>query len=142
MAICDSPGPGYSPWGNGHFWALELAYLLGWTKTILIGLDHKYTRKAARQGEMHTAEDSDADHFTPNYLPRGTKLIVGDLNLGEYSFSLARAAFKAAGRDVVDCAIHGACQVFRKGDLAMELADELPQSSPVPGCNGAGPQPK
>ncbi|MDN4520335.1 hypothetical protein QYF68_21285 [Mycolicibacterium austroafricanum] len=121
--------------GTVTFWALELAYLLGWTKTILIGMDHNYARQTLRQGEVQTAGHSDADHFTPNYLPKGAKFIVGDLAFSEYSFLLARAAFEAAGRDVVDCTIDGACQVFRKGDLATELEDELPRNPP-PGSGG------
>lgn len=119
------------------FWALELAYLLGWSKVIIIGLDHRYARQSARQGEMQTAGEAESDHFTPNYLPKGTKFIVNDLALSDYSFSLAKSAFEAAGRDVVDCTVDGNCQIFRKGELAAELAEMAPQGLPVPGRNGA-----
>lgn len=121
------------------FWALELAYLLGWTKTIIIGLDHRYASQAGKQGEVLIAGDSETDHFTPNYLPKGTKFLVNDLALSEYSFSLARAAFEAAGRDVVDCTVGGHCKVFRKGDLATELAEDRSRKSPAGGraCGGS-----
>lgn len=125
--------------GTVTFWALELAYLLGWTKTIIVGLDHRYAQQAVKQGGVRVAGQSDSDHFVPNYLPRGTKYIVNDLALSEYSFALAKAAFDIAGRDLVDCTVGGACEVFRKGDLAAELASDSIQSSSSPNGCDAGP---
>ena len=63
---------------------------------------------------------------------------MNDLALSEYSFALAKAAFNDAGRDLVDCTVGGACDIFRKGDLAVELAGDSAQCSPSPNGRDAG----
>ena len=105
--------------GTVTFWALQLAFHLGWRKVLIIGMDHRY-KGAGTPGSVQTAVGESGNHFAEGYIPAGTTVISGDMRANEYSYELARAAFEAHGREVVDCTEGGSCQVFRKSDLATE----------------------
>lgn len=115
--------PGYTI----TFLALQLAYHLGWTKALIIGMDHRYSQGGDPR-VIATTQGSDPNHFDPNYFGHGSKWKWPALHLNDYSYQLSRAAFEAAGRSVVDCTVNGACEVFAKGDFAHELAS--PPSAP------------
>lgn len=106
--------------GTVTFWALELAYHLGWSKALIIGMDHRYSTTKA-QGSLVSIGSEDSDHFVPSYFAAGMKVLAGDVRISEFSYALADAAFAEAGRAVIDCTVGGACPVFVKGDLAQEL---------------------
>ncbi|MBM7751588.1 hypothetical protein JOE53_000308 [Microbacterium laevaniformans] len=102
------------------FWALQGAYLLGWQKAVIIGMDHNHS-SAGAPSAYETTGQVDTNHFDPRYFPQGLSLRNPVLRGNEYSYALARAAWDRAGRDVVDCTIDGKCDIFRKSELAIEL---------------------
>jgi len=112
--------PGYTV----TFLALQLAYHLGWTKVLIIGMDHRYSQDGDPR-VIATTQGNDPNHFDPNYFGDGSKWQLPALRLNDYSYKLARAVFEAAGRSAVDCTSNGACEVFTKGDFAVELASPL-----------------
>ncbi|MGE2724329.1 hypothetical protein [Mycolicibacterium pulveris] len=118
--------PGYTI----TFLALQLAYHLGWTKASIIGMDHRYSQGGDPR-VIATTQGSDPNHFDPNYFGHGSKWKWPALQLNEYSYKLSRAAFEAAGRRVVDCTVNGACEVFAKGDFALELASPPPAAGSI-----------
>lgn len=107
--------------GTVTFVALQLAYYLGFKQVILVGLDHRFSQ----QGEPNKTEQrkqlKDADHFHPNYFPTGSHWQLPDLRRSELAYQLARQAFEADGREILDATIDGACTVFPKVSLEKVL---------------------
>lgn len=128
--IATRPGPHFE--SNPHrapIWegatvtyvAMQLAYFMGFTKVILVGVDHRF----ADRGSAHTLVEStgaDRNHFDPNYFGQGFKWQLPDLETSEIAYALAHEAFLADGRMIVDCTVNGALRVFPR----MELSEALP----------------
>lgn len=106
------------------FWALQLGFLLGWSKCLIIGMDHRFRNQDDTLSALRTADVGDTDHFSDSYTPAGTKFLNPNIAASEYSYHLAKSAWEADGRSVVDCTTGGACQVFDRGQLADELASK------------------
>ena len=96
------------------FAALQLAYYMGFRKVILIGLDHNYAEKSTPSRVETRISERDESHFHPQYFPKGFKWQPPDLLRSEIEFELARQAYEADGREILDATIGGSCQVFKK----------------------------
>jgi hypothetical protein len=97
--------------------AMQLAYHMGFQKVILIGVDHSFIT----QGKPHEAvisQGDDPNHFSPDYFGKGFKWQLPDLKTSEIAFRLARQAFEAAGREIVDATVGGKLTVFPKLDYS------------------------
>jgi hypothetical protein len=117
----DVTGRKFSTGGTVTFVALQLAYLLGFHKAVLIGLDHRFASSTApNQSETRDASP-DRDHFRPDYFPPGVQWQGPDLVRSEYSYEVARQAYEAAGREIVDATEGGACRVFERTSLTRAL---------------------
>lgn len=93
--------------------AMQIAYHMGFSEVILIGVDHHFTAV----GSPHAVEVSpgpDANHFDPNYFGKGFKWQYPDLKTSEEAYELARQAYEGAGRRVVDATAGGRLTVFPK----------------------------
>ena len=102
---------------------MQLAYWMGFQKVVLIGVDHRF----ATEGPAHkavTSQSDDPNHFDPNYFGKGFKWQLPDLLTSGIAYGIAKRAFEADGRKVVDCTVDGALDVFPKGDLATELSQD------------------
>lgn len=102
-------------WGGGTvtYAALQIAYYMGFRQAITIGLDHNY----AAAGRPHEVTESDGlarDHFHPAYFPTGFRWQLPDLATSEFAYHLAKDAYEADGREILDATIGGKLQVFRK----------------------------
>ncbi len=100
--------------------AMQLAYFFGFQEVLLVGVDHRFST----QGPPHklvTTETRDTNHFDPNYFGKGFRWQLPDLETSEIAYGLARRAFEANGRRIVDCTVDGALTVFPKSDLAQAL---------------------
>lgn len=100
------------------FVALQLAYYMGFHKAILVGLDHSYVEKGLPSNTETRTADQDQSHFHPHYFPKGAKWQLPDLLRSEVDFALARQAFEADGRTILDATIDGKCQIFEKVDFS------------------------
>ena len=100
--------------GTVTFVALQLAYYMGFSKVIMVGLDHNYAEKGIPSRTELRKATHDASHFHPNYFPKGTKWQLPDLHRSEIDYELARKAFEKDGRTIVDATINGKCKVFEK----------------------------
>jgi hypothetical protein len=101
------------PGATVTFMALQLAYHIGFQTVILIGVDHSFTT----QGKPHQAvvsQGDDPNHFSPNYFGKGFKWQLPDLETSEHAYRLARQAFGADGRTILDATIGGHLTVFPK----------------------------
>jgi len=120
----DYTGPeDFSPDASGRLFegftvtyvALQLAYHMGFEQVVLVGVDHSFVT----QGPANTAivsQGDDPNHFAPDYFGRGFKWQLPDLAGSERAYQLAKAAYGAAGRRLVDATVGGKLDVFPKAD--------------------------
>lgn len=95
--------------------ALQVAWHLGFSEVVLVGLDHRY-RFEGKPNELCLLAGPDPNHFAPGYFGHGQEWNNPDLARSEESFRLARAEYEAAGRRIVDATVNGACTIFEKSD--------------------------
>ena len=116
-------GPGFSGDVRGRVWeggtvtnlALQLAFHMGIEKAILIGVDHNFASKGEANKTVVSAGD-DQDHFLPNYFGKGIKWQLPDLDTSEIGYTMARDAYRKAGREVIDATVGGKLTIFPKVD--------------------------
>jgi len=97
--------------------ALQLAYYMGCDPVILIGVDHNF----ATQGQPNVtvvSSGDDPNHFAPGYFGKGFRWQLPDLQASEAAYRLARDAYAAAGRSILDATVGGKLTVFPKVDYA------------------------
>ena len=93
--------------------AMQLAYLMGFERVYLIGVDHSFETK----GEPHKlvqSERDDPNHFDPAYFGKGYRWQLPDLETSEIAYRMARHAFEAEGRQILDATVGGKLEVFDK----------------------------
>ncbi len=100
--------------GTVTFVTLQLAYYMGFSKVIIIGLDHNYAEKGTPNQAVVRKETVDESHFHPNYFPQGMKWQLPDLVRSEIDYELARNHYSNNGREIMDATPSGKCQVFEK----------------------------
>ncbi len=95
--------------------ALQLAYFMGFETAVLIGVDHNFST----QGKPNTtivSSGADPNHFNPAYFSQGVRWQLPDLETSERAYRMARAAYEADGRHVLDATVDGKLTVFPKVD--------------------------
>lgn len=95
--------------------SLQLAYHMGITQAILIGVDHNFASKGDANKTI-VSEGDDPNHFMPNYFGKGVKWQLPDLDTSEIGYLMAREAYKKAGREIIDATIGGKLTIFPKAD--------------------------
>lgn len=116
-------GPKFSPDAVGRMWegatvtniCLQLAFHMGFSQAILIGVDHSFAAKG-KPNTTVVSQGDDQSHFDPKYFGKGFRWQLPDLDTSEQGYWLARQAYETAGRQVVDATIGGQLQVFPKID--------------------------
>lgn len=102
--------------GTVTFVALQLAYFMGFSEVVLVGVDHRFSTKGPAN-RLVTAIDADPDHFDPAYFGAGVRWQLPDLEASERSFRIAKEAFEADGRQIVDATVGGDLRVFPKAEF-------------------------
>jgi hypothetical protein len=116
-------GPKFAQDARGRLWegatvtyvALQLAFHMGFETAILIGVDHNFQT----QGEPNTtitSQGDDPDHFDAKYFGKGFRWQLPDLKTSEAGYHMARQAYAAAGRKVLDATVGGKLTIFPKTD--------------------------
>jgi hypothetical protein len=93
--------------------ALQLAFAMGFSEAILIGVDHNYTTKGP-PNEKVVSQGDDPNHFAPGYFGKGFVWQLPDLMGSERGYRRARVAYEQAGRRVVDATVGGKLAIFPK----------------------------
>jgi hypothetical protein len=93
--------------------ALQVAFYLGFKQVILIGVDHNYTTQGKPNSTV-VSQGADPNHFNPKYFGNGFRWQLPDLETSEHGYAMARQAYEAAGRQVLDATVGGKLQVFPK----------------------------
>jgi len=117
-------GPGFARDVTGRVWegatvtnvALQLAYHMGFARVILIGVDHNFTSAQGKPNETVVSSGADPNHFSGAYFGKGFRWQLPDLETSERGYHLARQAYEADGRQVLDATVGGKLQVFPKVD--------------------------
>lgn len=91
--------------------ALELAYFLGFSEVILIGVDHTYERRGD-PGKPVVSEKDDRDHFSPRYFGKGVVWQLPNYAAMEEGYTRARRLFEESGRIIVNATVGGNLEVF------------------------------
>lgn len=116
-------GPKFAQDARGRLWegatvtyvALQLAFHMGFEQAILIGVDHNYSTKG-RPNTTVVSEGDDPNHFHKGYFGKGFRWQLPDLDTSERGYTLAREAYRQAGRQVLDATIGGKLTIFPKVD--------------------------
>jgi hypothetical protein len=119
---------GYDPtrviWESGTvtYISMQLAFYMGFKEVVLIGVDHSFSTSGPANTEV-VSDGDDPNHFSPDYFGKGFKWHLPDLESSEKGYHLARAAFEADGRRIVDATVGGALTIFPKIDYESLFAD-------------------
>ena len=99
--------------GTVTYVALQTAYWMGFQEVILVGVDHSYSTEGPANATV-VSQSEDPNHFHPEYFGRGFRWQLPDLEASERSYLMARTAFEADGRKIVDATVGGQLEVFQK----------------------------
>ena len=95
--------------------ALQLAFHMGFEQVILVGVDHK-SNVPGKANTTIVSQGDDPNHFDPAYFGKGFRWQLPDFEMSEIGYRLARQAYEAGGRQVLDATIGGKLTVFPKVD--------------------------
>ncbi|MCH7611709.1 MAG: hypothetical protein IIB10_13615, partial [Chloroflexi bacterium] len=104
---------------EGHtvtYVAMQIAYWMGFKTVLLVGIDHSY-QFGGVPNEERIWKGNDPNHFHPEYF-KGKKWNNPDLVMSQRAYRLAREAFEADGRRIVNLTAGTKLEVFEKGELA------------------------
>ncbi|MCZ6744777.1 MAG: hypothetical protein O7D31_08910 [Alphaproteobacteria bacterium] len=115
------PGPSFSTdiaygvWEGATvtYVAMQVAYYMGFSRVILVGVDHHFETKGAPHKEI-VSEGNDTNHFDNNYFGKGFRWNLPDLATSELAYSIARLQFESDNREIIDATVGGKLTVFRK----------------------------
>jgi hypothetical protein len=94
---------------------MEIAYYLGFTTVILVGVDH-FFKQSGEPHKLVTAKAEDPNHFHPDYFGKGVKWQYPDLERSEQAYRIAKKVYEEDGRVILDATVGGHLQVFPKVD--------------------------
>ncbi len=117
-------GPGFARDVTGRVWegatvtnvGLQLAYHMGFTCVVLIGVDHNYPSAQGKPNETVVSNRDDPNHFSGAYFGKGFRWQLPDLETSERGYRYARQAYEEDGRQVLDATVGGKLQIFQKVD--------------------------
>ncbi|MBW4464198.1 MAG: tetratricopeptide repeat protein [Pegethrix bostrychoides GSE-TBD4-15B] len=109
------PANGLKEGNTVTYFAMQLAYYMGFETVVLIGVDHYFATKGKPHKEV-TSQGDDPNHFHPGYFGKGVKWHLPDLEGSEQFYRIANAYFKADGRQIIDATFEGHCTIFPKVD--------------------------
>lgn len=95
------------------FISLQLAYFMGFSTVLLVGVDHRYTpyKIGMEKDPNHYSDEYDGKtNFDPRSLEKGEREIPA-------SMELARRAYEASGRRVINLSEGSALKVFERGKV-------------------------
>lgn len=92
---------------------LQLAYWIGFTTVLIVGLDHKY-HDVGEPNKRARKKVEDTDHFTKDYFPPGTVWNYPDLKQSRTSYRAAQKEYLETGRQIINVSTFSECDVFPK----------------------------
>lgn len=105
--------------------ALQIAFFLGFTDVIIIGMDHRFDYTGSPNQETIMSQD-DNNHFHKDYF-KGMKWDNPDLLRSEESYRIAKNIYEKHDRKIIDATLGGACRIFKKVNYKEIFFNELPK---------------
>ena len=106
--------------------ALQIAFYMGFSKVIIVGMDHNF-HYDGKANQENLLSGKDQNHFDPSYFA-DMLWHNPDLISSEYAYSYAKNVYEMHGRKIIDSTIDGKCNIFEKQPL--EHALKTPTPSP------------
>lgn len=113
-------------WQTGFtvtFVAMQIAFYLGFSQVILIGVDHNFATKGPNTREV-VSEGDDPNHFSPAYFGKGVRWQLPNLEGSEVMYRKAREAYEEDGREILDATVGGKLTVFPRRNLEEVLSQD------------------
>lgn len=104
--------------GTVTYVCLQLAYYMGFEEVVVVGADHSFAEKGIPNTSEVRSGARDESHFDPNYFPQGIKWQLPDLYRNEIGYRLARAAYEADGRSLVNATAGGKLELLERKSYA------------------------
>lgn len=99
------------------FVAMQLAFHMGFYKVALVGADHYFHTKGLPNKAV-ISEESDPNHFDPNYFAGGLKWHLPDLRQSEIFYQLAKDTYSRHNRQIINCTEGGHLEIFDRANLS------------------------
>jgi len=96
--------------------ALQIAFFLGFSEVILVGVDHRYEVEGTPNRAV-MASGEDRSHFSADYFGPGVVWQLPDLEAMERGFRQIGGLYRRHRRAIVDATVDGNLTVFPKVDL-------------------------
>jgi len=98
--------------------ALQLAFDSSARNIFIVGMDHNFSMasKTDRNREEVRTNEIDADHFLPNYFPKGSRWETPDLISSENEYKILKDYAERLNKSILDCTIRGKCKIFERGE--------------------------
>jgi ubiquinone/menaquinone biosynthesis C-methylase UbiE len=140
---CFSRDPRQGVW-EGYtvtYVTMQLAYFMGFEQVILIGVDHSFTAPGQPNQEV-VSGGTDPNHFHPDYFGKGVRWHLPDLQNSEVAYRMAKYAFNAEERTILDATVGGKLTIFPKVDYRQTFFQSQTGSSrPAPVLSPTVPPP-
>ena len=96
---------------------LQIAYYMGFTTALLVGIDHDYHMYGEKKpGALLLAEGEDDSHFYPDYFTNGHLYAAAELdNINKVTFPLVNHMWGSTGRRIINLTPGTKETVFKKG---------------------------
>ena len=100
--------------------ALQLLFFMGFSKVILIGVDHHFNYSGPAD-TWYKIKGKDTNHFAGNYFNEGQAWQSPNLKMAEIHYTLAKGVYNHFNRTIIDATAGGKLQVFPKMSLECAL---------------------
>ncbi len=101
---------------EGHtvtYVCLQIAYWLGFTRVLLVGIDHSY-KFSGGSNEENVLVGEDPNHFSPDYF-QGARWNNPDLAMSEKAYVTAKMVYSLDNREIINCSTVTSLKVFPTG---------------------------
>lgn len=102
--------------GTVTYVALQIAFFMGFSTILLVGLDHYYQNSEGYPNQVRIMRE-DNSHFTKDYFKKGMVWNLPDLFASENSYREAQRVYQEAGRRIINLSNPTAETIFEKGRL-------------------------
>jgi hypothetical protein len=116
--------------GTVTYLCIQLAYYLGASEVVLVGVDHSYVVPDDEPLEGHTLTSTrdDVNHFHSDYFGKGKRWHLPHVDRMELSYIQANKVFAHDQRRIVNATKGGMLEVFERADYD-ELVAEISSDS-------------
>ncbi|CAN5541767.1 hypothetical protein BH10PSE7_BH10PSE7_25830 [soil metagenome] len=135
----NDPAHAISWYATVSYFNMQLAYYLGYRTVYLLGFDHIYRQGQGLPGGTVIAQDQndDVDHYDNLYF-KHRQWQAADTRMMAQAYLLAKQAFEADGRSIINCTSNTQLTVFPHGKLGDHGGAPAAKPAPAPALSHSG----